>query len=306
MKKILILALAVILALSAVSCAAKPQNIEDSKSGTEVVLDKTKFNLGVKGKATPFDHMSNAAFRKELRPYLEAWYEFCYKEMWWTSLNIDTQAEPIESDVGEIYLKLADFNTQTSLEKYLSSRLSYDVYGEIIKQQTLENESGLYVLEIAAGWQGTPDYNSCQLVASENGKYYVSFKEENELYSDGQSEYVVVFEIRDGRLLVTDYLSYAQGLEFTVGKVLSDGIKPDLMTISEFRDFVSLLMYRYGETEGHVNFDESSVKLCTDEWVKLVEGASYAAEVMINGKLHYAVIGADINGIYSIIGISKA
>ena len=306
MKKIVLFALAVIIVLCTASCGAKPQNIEDENgSGDETALDPTKFNLAATGSTSPFDHMSKAAFRKEIRPYLEAWYEFCYKGMWWLALDISENEETLETESGNIYVKAADFNTRNELASYLSDWISYRILNKKINEQTLENESGLYLLQIATGWYGVPDFNDCELVGVKDNKYYVSFSEENELYPEESTVHFVVFEILGGKLLVSEQISFAQGLEVAVGKILSEGITPDVMTTKEFADFIALLLYRYSEAEGHLNFDENSIKICTDEWVKTVEGASCAAEVMINGKWHYVIIGADINGIYRVIGISE-
>ncbi len=306
MKKILALTLSAILLFCTVSCAAKPQNIMSEGEYTGSGPDPTQFNLDAAGNASPFDHMSKTAFRTNLRPYLEAWYKFCYNAMWWQALELsENEEDTIENEVGDIYIKAADFNTQGELIAYLSTWLAPELFNKNVGVMTIENDSGLYILENVTGRYGTPDYNSCELIGVNSGKYYIRFVEENELFPEEDTAHVIAFEIINGKLLVTRHLSYAEALNITVGKLLDDGVVPEIMSLSEFKSFAAMLLYNYAKTHESLIFDEDSAKLCTEEWTKTVEGASCVAEILINGKNHYVIIGKDINKTYNIIGIQQ-
>lgn len=304
-KRIIAIVLATLLSLCAVSCGAKPKDILSEKDNSHgATLDDTKPNLDVSGDASPFDHMTTAAFRREVKPYLEAWYEFCYRGMWWFSLNISEGRELVETE-DAIYVRAADYNTKTSLSDYIATWLARDTFSDILDVQTYEDQTGLYLLQISTGWYGEPDYNDCKLVSVKDGKYYVSFNEKSGLYQEETITHVVIFEKIGGKLLITGSLTVADGLEMVVESVLASEITPDVMTAAEFKEFVTLMLNRYCQFIGYVNFSESSISRCTEEWINAEEGVDCAAEVIVNGKNCYVLIGVDINGRYDVIRIQE-
>lgn len=304
MKKIIAIALALLMIFCTCACAAKPHDIE-SDDKQSAVLDKNKFNLAAKGNASPFDHMSEAALRRELRPYLEAWYEFCYRGMWWFSLKLSDAKETVETEDGSIYVKAADYNTAEELSQYLSQWLAPSAFNDILSVQTYEDETGLYLLQISTGWYAEPDFNDCEFITTKNGKYYVSFNEKIKLTEEETATHVLVFEIVNGKLLVCDSLTIADGLEMVVEKKLKSDITPELMTDFEFKEFVTLMLNRYCQLIGYVSFSEASISRCTEEWINAEEGVDCVAKVLVNGKYHYVLIGVDINGRYDVIRIQE-
>lgn len=297
-KRIITLALVAVLVLSASACAAKPKDIFQSDDKTQSTAP------GVNAAASPFENMTTAEFRKKVRPYLEAWYEFCYRGMWWFSLNISEGRELVETE-DAIYVRAADFNTTTSLSDYIATWIDRDAFSDILKVQTYEDQTGLYLLQISTGWYGEPDYNDCKLVGEKDGKYYVSFNEKNGLAQESTVTHVIVFENIGGKLLVTGNLTVADGLEMVVEKVLASDITPDIMTAAEFKEFVTLMLNRYCQFIGYVSFNESSISRCTEEWINNEEGVDCVAEVIVNGNLCYVLIGMDIHGRYDVIRIQE-
>lgn len=306
MKKIVTFALAVLLVLCTASCSAKKQEIQSDNKGPIDVSGQTEFNLNVKGDASPFDLMSENAFRKEIRPYLEAWYEFCYRGMWGATLELSSNGATYEDENGNTYIKAKDFNTSGELSEYLSNWIHSSAFVDALEAQTYEDESGLYLSQISTGWYGEPDYYTCKYVGTKDSTYYVKFTENTELSEEGEVTHIVAFKKINKRLLVTGSLTTEEGLELTVEKTLSRGIAPNLMSISEFKDFVSLLLYRHIQTTEYINFTKSSIRIVSErEWMDLGEGVDLVAEVLINEMPHYVFIGTDINGNYNIVRIQK-
>lgn len=305
MKKILTFALAVLLVICTASCSAKQQEIQSDNKKPVGVSGETEFNLNVKGDASPFDLMSESAFRKEIRPYLETWYEFCYKGMWTTSLELSGNLESYEDEDGHIYIKARDFSTVSELSKYISEYIHPSAFNDMLEAQTYEDDTGLYLLQISTGWYGEPDYYTCEYVGTKDSTYYVRFSEKTDLSPDGAVSHIVAFKKINKRLLVTGSLATDEGLEITVKKTLSNGITPEIMTIPEFEDFVSLLLYRYSKTTEYINFSKSSIRRSEKLWENAGEGVDIIAEVLINDMPHSVFIGSDVNGNYNIVRIQK-
>ena len=311
MKKILLILIAVSTVLAFCACSAKKSNIHSNikpnndKNTIEQdeALDSV-FDLSVSADsgASPFDKMSTAQFRKEIRPYLDAWYEFCYRKMWWLSVGISEGRETYERYDGSLFIKASStFATPDELSAHINKWGAKDMYLNTLSEQTLNRDDGLYLLQISSGWYGEPDYNSAQYVTSEGGKYYVRFDELSGTAQHKTITHVVCFEIVDGRLLITDNLTLADGLELVVKNILKSEITPALMSNTEFKEFVILMLNRYCQLIGKVEFSEDSISRCTDSLV--LSRCDCAAEVIVNGKYCYLLMGKDETGRYDILSI---
>lgn len=293
MKKIICFLLVLSMLAVLAGCGKKEPPIERIDSDvSDVKIDERVL----------LESMSEAEFRRFLKPYLETWYNISYRALWCDAFTISADRETVTDEDGAEYAKLEDFNSKKQLSDYLSKYLDKALFEDLLEESTYEKDGKLYVIELGSGWYGVPDFYSCKLLSYGGDTYKVGFSETWELETKTMNYHVLNFGYSDGHISVLGALSQEEAFAAEADGFINGDITWDIMTEAEFRTFVAIFINKFFASRNDCNnYDYDSIERCPD---RETEGCCVAS-VCLDGEYCYITLSGDSAEDFGIVDIQR-